>query len=144
MHWKLVSRIFVVFLILLLVGALPLMAQDEGEVQELGTGEIEINFWSGLGGPDGQSMTDLVTRFVEENPEVTINYQILGWGTFFDKLSAAIVAGSGGPDLLTLWHSVVPQYALTGHIMPVAEQMFNLGMLDKDDFSPGAAGLGLL
>ena len=37
---------------------------------------------------------------------------------------------------MTLWHSVVPQYALTGHIMPVAEQMFNLGMLDKDDFSP--------
>ncbi len=37
---------------------------------------------------------------------------------------------------MTLWHSVVPQYALTGHIMPVAEQMFDLGMLDKDDFSP--------
>ena len=37
---------------------------------------------------------------------------------------------------MTLWHSVVPQYALTGHIMPVAEQMFNLGLLDKDDFSP--------
>ena len=136
MHTKLASRILLLLMVLLLVGALPLMAQDDGEVQELGTGEIEINFWSGLGGPDGQSMTDLVTRFVEENPEVKINYQILGWGTFFDKLSAAIVAGSGGPDLLTLWHSVVPQYALTGHIMPVAEQMFNLGMIDKDDFSP--------
>ncbi|MCY4072393.1 MAG: extracellular solute-binding protein, partial [Chloroflexi bacterium] len=120
MYTKLVRRMLLVFMVLLLVGALPLAAQDDGEVQELGTGEIEINFWSGLGGPDGQSLTDLVTRFVEENPEVTINYQILGWGTFFDKLSAAIVAGSGGPDLLTLWHSVVPQYALTGHIMPVA------------------------
>ena len=135
MHTKLFSRIMLAFMILLLLGAPPLLAQDD-EVQELGTGEIEINFWSGLGGPDGQSMTDLVTRFVEENPEVTINYQILGWGTFFDKLSAAIVAGSGGPDIMTLWHSVVPQYALTGHILPVAEQMFNLGMLDKDDFSP--------
>ena len=136
MQSRIVSRILLAVMILLLVGALPLAAQDDGEVQELGTGEIEINFWSGLGGPDGQSMTDLVTRFVEENPEVTINYQILGWGTFFDKLSAAIVAGSGGPDLLTLWHSVVPQYALTGHIIPVAEQMFDLGMVDKDDFSP--------
>lgn len=135
MFAKILSRIVFVFMIALLIGALPLVAQDEGEVQELGTGEIEINFWSGLGGPDGQSMTDLVTGFVEENPDVKINYQILGWGTFFDKLSAAIVAGSGGPDLMTLWHSVVPQYALTGHIMPVAEQMFNLGMLDKDDFS---------
>ena len=129
-------RLSAVLLILLLIAAMPAVAQDEGEVQELGTGEIEINFWSGLGGPDGQSMTDLITRFAEENADVKINYQILGWGTFFDKLSAAIVAGSGGPDLMTLWHSVVPQYALTGHIMPVGEQMFNLGMLDRDDFSP--------
>ena len=53
-------------------------------------------------------MTKLVTRFAEENPDVKVNYQVLGWGTFFDKLSAAIVAGSGGPDLMTLWHSVVP------------------------------------
>ena len=136
MQRKLVRRILFVLMIVLLVGALPLTAQDDGEVQELGTGEIEINFWSGLGGPDGASMTDLVTRFVDENPEVTINYQILGWGTFFDKLSAAIVAGSGGPDLMTLWHSVVPQYAIPGHIRPVAETMFDLGMLDRDDFSP--------
>ena len=135
MYTKFLSRFLLLFMILLLVGALPLSAQDD-EVQELGTGEIEINFWSGLGGPDGQSMTELVTGFVEENPDVKINYQILGWGTFFDKLSAAIVAGSGGPDLMTLWHSVVPQYAIPGHILPVAETMFNLGMLDKDDFSP--------
>ena len=81
-------------------------------------------------------MTKLVTRFAEENPDVKVNYQVLGWGTFFDKLSAAIVAGSGGPDLMTLWHSVVPQYALPGHILPVAETMFDNGMLDRDDFSP--------
>ena len=135
MHSKVLRRTLLLFMILLLLGALPLSAQDD-KVQELGTGEIEINFWSGLGGPDGQSMTELVTGFVDENPDVKINYQILGWGTFFDKLSAAIVAGSGGPDLMTLWHSVVPQYAIPGHILPVAETMFNLGMLDKDDFSP--------
>ena len=72
MNTKLVSRIFVDFHDLAHWWArCRSLAQDEGEVQELGTGEIEINFWSGLGGPDGQSMTDLVTRFVEENPEVT-------------------------------------------------------------------------
>ena len=135
MHTKLVSRVLLAFMVLLLVGALPLAAQDEGEVQELGTGEIEINFWSGLGGSDGASMTALITRFAEENPDIKVNYQVLGWGTFFDKLSAAIVAGSGAPDLMTLWHSVVPQYALPGHILPVAETMFDTGMLDRDDFS---------
>ena len=107
-------------MILLLVGALPLSALDDGEVQEIGTGEIEINFWSGLGGPDGETMTGLVQSFTEANLDVSINYQILGWGVFFDKLSAAIVAGSGGPDLMTLWHSVVPQCAIPGHIRPVA------------------------
>ncbi len=135
MRKNIVSRLLIVFMILILIGALPLSAQDD-EVQELGTGEVEINFWSGLGGPDGESMTGLVQGFVEENPDVKINYQILGWGTFFDKLSAAIVAGSGGPDLMTLWHSVVPQYALPGHILTAGEVMFDSGMLDRDDFSP--------
>ena len=50
MHTKLFNRILLAAMIFLLVGALPLMAQDDGEVQELGTGAIEINFWSGLGG----------------------------------------------------------------------------------------------
>ena len=135
MQTKLLGRILLVFMVMLLLGALPLAAQDEGEVQELGAGEVEINFWSGLGGPDGESMTGLVEAFTEENPDVKINYQILGWGTFFDKLSAAIVAGSGGPDLMTLWHSVVPQYALPGHIMTAGEVMFDTGMLDQDDFA---------
>jgi len=135
---KLASRLLFVFSILLLAGVLPLVAQDEeeAEVQVLGQGETEINFWSGLGGADGESMTGLILRFSEENPDVKINYQILGWGVFFDKLSAAIVAGSGGPDLMTLWHSVVPQYALPGHILTAAELMFERGMLDRDDFSP--------
>ena len=136
MQTKLLGRILLVFMVMLLVGALPLSAQDDGEVQEIGTGEIEINFWSGLGGPDGESMTGLVQGFTDANPDVSINYQILGWGVFFDKLSAAIVAGSGGPDLMTLWHSVVPQYALPGHIMTAGEVMFDTGMLDQDDFSP--------
>ena len=136
MQTKLLGRILLVFTIMLLVGALPLSAQDDGEVQEIGAGEIEINFWSGLGGPDGESMTGLVQGFTDANPDVSINYQILGWGVFFDKLSAAIVAGSGGPDLMTLWHSVVPQYALPGHIMTAGEVMFDTGMLDQDDFSP--------
>ncbi len=136
MFKKCVNRASIVFMIFLFLVALPLSAQDEAEVREFGAGEIEINFWSGLGGADGESMTGLVQRFVEENPDVSVNYQILGWGVFFDKLSAAIVAGSGGPDLMTLWHSVVPQYAIPGHIMTVAEAMFDSGMLDRDDFSP--------
>lgn len=136
---KFASRLLFVFSILLLAGVLPLVAQDDGEeaeVQVLGQGETEINFWSGLGGADGESLTGLILRFSEENPDVKINYQILGWGVFFDKLSAAIVAGSGGPDLMTLWHSVVPQYALPGYILTAAELMFERGMLDREDFSP--------
>ena len=38
---------------------------------------------------------------------------------------------------MTLWHSVVPQYAHTGsHLAGRRDNVRYLGMLDKDDFSP--------
>ena len=60
----------------------------------------------------------------------------MDWGVYFDKLATAIVAGSGGPDLFVLWHSVMPQYAMSGYLHPLADVMFEEGLLPKDDFSP--------
>ena len=86
--------------------------------------------------PTATTMVEMVKQFAEENPDVTIKMQIMPWGVYFDKLAAAIVAGSGGPDLFILWHSVVPEYAKAGHLRPAASEMFEAGMLPEDDFMP--------
>jgi multiple sugar transport system substrate-binding protein len=116
-------------------------AQTDSEeivAEDFGSGGIEINYWNGFAGPDGAIMVEMVRAFAEANPDVKVKMQIMPWPVYFDKLAAAIVAGSGGPDLMVLWHSVVPQYALPGLLQPVAQEMFDNGMLDPQDFPPQA------
>lgn len=141
--WELsmkIARAYRRLILTLIIGlSLPALAQNESEeevvTEELGTGEIEINYWNGFTGPDGATMVEMVRSFVEENPDVRVNIQMMPWNIYFDKLAAALVAGGGGPDLMVLWHSVVPQYALPGHLLPVAQMMFENGMLEASDFS---------
>ncbi|MBV7334432.1 extracellular solute-binding protein [Chloroflexi bacterium TSY] len=74
--------------------------------------------------------------FAAENPEISVQRQIMPWGTFFDKLAAALVAGSGGPDVFVLWHSVMPQFARAGHLYPATQDLFELGMVPEEDYLP--------
>ena len=120
--------------------SLPALAQTQEETttEELGTGDTVINYWNGFVGSDGPVMVEMVKDFVAENPDVKVNMQMMPWSVYFDKLAAALVAGSGGPDLIVLWHSVVPQYVLPGLVQPVAQEMFDAGLLDPNDFSQQA------
>lgn len=111
-------------------------AEPTAQIEELGTGAIVLDMWDGIGASDGEIMTMLLNQCVEANPDITVKRQIMDWGVYFDKLAAAIVAGSGGPDLFILWHSVMPQYANAGFLHPIAQEMFDEGSLPKDDFSP--------
>lgn len=106
------------------------------QVEVMGSGRIELNMWDGIGASDGLILTEMIKGFAAENPDISVKRQIMPWNVYFDKLAAAVVAGSGGPDLFVLWHSVMPQYAKAGHLLPAAEEMFDLGMLPKDDFLP--------
>ncbi len=111
-------------------------AEPTVQSEEMGTGSIVLNMWDGIGASDGEILTQLLNQCVEANPDITVKRQIMTWDVYFDKLAAAIVAGSGGPDLFILWHSVMPQYAKSGFLHPIGQIMFDEGMLPKDDYSP--------
>jgi ABC-type glycerol-3-phosphate transport system substrate-binding protein len=82
-------------------------------VAEVGKGSMVINFWSGLTGPDGQGMLRLMQRYADQNPQVTIKKQFIVWRTFYDKLSASLVAGT--PPEMWIFHSEqVIRYASRG------------------------------
>jgi ABC-type glycerol-3-phosphate transport system substrate-binding protein len=72
-----------------------------------------INFWNGLTGADGQGMVRLMQRYAEQNKEVTVKIQMIPWRTFYDKLSASLVAGT--PPEMWIFHSEqVIRYASRG------------------------------
>ncbi|MCY3976684.1 MAG: hypothetical protein OXG23_01170, partial [Chloroflexi bacterium] len=59
-------------IVLLLAATVGLQAQDDDMVSEFGAGEIELLFWNGLTGPDGETMVGLVKAFAEANPDVSV------------------------------------------------------------------------
>jgi multiple sugar transport system substrate-binding protein len=111
-------------------------AEPEAQIEEMGTGSIVVDMWDGIGASDGEILTKMLNQCVTEHPDVKVKRQIISWDIYFDKLATAIVAGSGGPDLFVLWHSVMPQYAESGYLRPLAQEMFDEGMLPIEDYSP--------
>jgi multiple sugar transport system substrate-binding protein len=69
----------------------------------IGRGATVINFWNGLTGNDGEGMQRLMEKYAQQNPEVTVKFQRIVWRTFYDKLSASLVAGN--PPEMWIFHS---------------------------------------
>lgn len=105
-------------------------------VDTMGAGKVVINMWDGIGASDGDILSGMIKDFTDANPDISIKRQIMSWDTYFDKLAAAVVAGSGGPDFFVLWHSVVPQYARSGILYPIGDVMFQENLIPKDDLLP--------
>jgi ABC-type glycerol-3-phosphate transport system substrate-binding protein len=87
---------------------------------EAGRGTTVINFWNGLTGSDGQGMVRLMQRYAQQNSDVTVKIQMIPWRTFYDKLSASLVAGT--PPEMWIFHSEqVIRYASRGLLRQMDE-----------------------
>src|SRR5579884_2806440 len=49
-------------------------------VSNLGHGAKTITIWDGLGGPDGATFAKMLQLFVQKNPDVRIQHEVLDWG----------------------------------------------------------------
>src|SRR5262245_43653919 len=79
-------------------------------VSELGTGGTHISYWNGLTGSDGSTMSDMLTNFIAEHPEVSVTMEVIPWDNLYTKLQAAFVAGEP-PDVFVLHSAQIPQFA---------------------------------
>ena len=128
-----------VIMVLLAVLALPFaaVAQDtEPIVTDLGTSDLKISYWHGLGGSDGITMNEMLADFVDQNPDISVTAELLPWNTLYAKLQAAFLAGTP-PDLVLMHASELSQYASYGVIRPL-DDMYTSGggWLPDDDLAP--------
>ena len=56
------------------------------------------------------------TKFNEEYPNVTINYESVPFGEAQNKFKTAAEAGSGAPDIMRAEVAWVPEFAAAGHL----------------------------
>lgn len=106
---------------LLMAAALGLAACSNGDAggdaaavdPEEVSGEITVWSWS-------TNAADLAELFMDEYPDVTVNMVDPGGGaTTMERLQTAFQSGSGAPDVAMMEYSMIPQYALTGDIIPI-------------------------
>jgi ABC-type glycerol-3-phosphate transport system substrate-binding protein len=102
-------------------------------VAEAGTGDIQLIYWNGLTGSDGQTMVQMVEAFTQQNPDVSVRVEMMPWGTYFDKLLTSLVSGNP-PDLFLLHEFEIPQFASQGVLMESSDFYTALGgPIPEDD-----------
>ncbi len=105
-------------------------------VAEIGTGGgTHISFWNGLTGSDGVTLNEMLAKFAEDNPDVSVTVEMIAWATLYQKLQTAFVAGTY-PDVFLLHASEIPQYASYGVLRDMSDQYTSGGgWLPDDDIS---------
>ncbi|MBX5457916.1 MAG: sugar ABC transporter substrate-binding protein [Thermogemmatispora sp.] len=93
------------------------------------SGPVTLTFWSWV--PNLQQAIDL---FEKSHPNIKIKWQNVGsGGTEYTKLTTALKAGSGAPDVVQIEYAYLPQYILSGKLVDLSQY----GANDvKDQFVP--------
>lgn len=101
-------------------------------VAQLGTGNLHISFWNGLTGSDGTTLNDMLARFVEENPDISVTTEIIPWATLYTKLQTAFVAGTP-PDMFLVHAWAVPMFGSFGVVADLSSWYTSGGGWFPDD-----------
>lgn len=100
----------------------------------IGKGKTSLLFLTGWAGSDGVTMTKMLTSYVTDHPDVTIDFQALAWNAMFAKLDTMLVAGTA-PELIAVHRTEVPQYGSRGSLQTL-DSWYAGQTLPKSDFSP--------
>jgi ABC-type glycerol-3-phosphate transport system substrate-binding protein len=98
----------------------------------LGTGGTHISFWNGLTGSDGVTLNEMLAKFAEENPDVSVTVEMIAWATLYQKLQTAFVAGTE-PDVFLLHGSEIPMFGGYGLLRDLGDWYTSGGGWFPDD-----------
>jgi multiple sugar transport system substrate-binding protein len=80
--------------------------------------KITIRFWNGFTGPDGARALSLVRAFNAANPNIEVRMQRIEWGTYYNKLFVAGIAGRA-PEVFVLHTQSLRRFAGAGFVRPI-------------------------
>jgi multiple sugar transport system substrate-binding protein len=103
--------------------------------------KVEITFWNGwTGGAAPVLVPQLVERFNDEHPNITVKSNAMEWQDVSQKMPLAIKAGKG-PDVAVGHGDDVATYAAQGLLLKTDEVVDALGY-SEDDFPEGLMDAG--
>ncbi len=95
---------------------------------------VELGFWNGFTGGDGQVMRQLVQQFNSEHENIEVSMVTIQWVDYYQKVPAAVAAGQG-PDVGVMHVDQLGVNAAHGVIIPLDSVAEMLG-LKESDFAP--------
>ncbi len=107
---KLNRAVFVAMLVGLLLTGSVITAQGD---------EVTIVFWSHTHPPMVDLNEALIAEYMELNPNITIEYEVIPNNQFFEKMMVSMTTGVG-PDVINMGNSqMVSDYIPNGLVVPV-------------------------
>jgi len=93
-------------------------------------GQTKITMWTY---PDDDIYFNAANGdFQKDNPDITLEVVKLDTGDLDQKLTAALVGGTGAPDLVDLEQGYLGKYTSQGGFVDLAADPFNAGVYQKD------------
>jgi multiple sugar transport system substrate-binding protein len=115
-------------LTILLIGLLAACGGSSGAPAS-SSGPVTITFWSWV-----PNLQQAVNLFEKSHPNIKVKLENVGAAAAeYTKLTTALKAGSGAPDVVQIEYAFLPQYILTGKLVDLSQY----GANDiKNDFVP--------
>ena len=102
---------------------------------------VQLGFWNGFTGGDGQVMRELVNRFNSEHENIDVSMVTIQWVDYYQKVPAA-VAAEQGPDVGVMHIDQLGVNAVHGVIVPLDAVAETLNLQQSDFASvPWEAGV---
>ena len=82
---------------------------------------------------------EVLPMFYEDNPDIVVEPDILGWDAFFEQIQVRLASGSSEPDVLSVDVPVTAAYGFRDWLLPLDDAF---GQAEKDDWLDAAREAG--
>ncbi len=94
---------------------------------------VEIEYWQYFFDARVDAMEQLIEKFEEANPDITVKMTHFPYADYRTKVAAAIPAGEG-PDVVQLFYGWLNDYIEAGLIQPLPQDAFDPAVIDAEFF----------
>jgi len=84
-----------------------------------------IRLWGMPGQTFEKSNNLAVERFMKENSDIKVIYEVFPWSEFLQKIQLGFATGDVS-DIIEAWGGYIPSYVKGGHLIPVTPEVFTV------------------
>lgn len=85
--------------------------------------KIELTFWGHQNEPWNASYQKIAEAFEKENPDIHINFEFFPYDQFESKVQTSLISSEGGADIYELWGGWGLDFASTGALAQIPEDL---------------------